>query len=98
MNKTYCVKCGKEIEYEGFFCPVRCLECDNKQSEVSSEFNIRAYIDSMIKVSVPCLICGEMIKECERFEVKVCDKCKQAVITMREQIEEHERTGGVCLD
>ena len=35
MNKTYCVDCQKEIEYEGFCCPIRCCECEKKQIENS---------------------------------------------------------------
>ena len=30
MNKTYCSKCGKEIGYKGFCCPIMCDDCNRK--------------------------------------------------------------------
>ena len=43
------------------------------------------------KFGIPCLICGEMVELTEyelmyyKDVVKVCDKCKEAVMKMREK-------------
>ena len=106
MNKTYCSKCGKEIEYKGFCCPTMCKECDDKWTS-ERIFTVKVPTHEEIYSEHPeytkCLICDEPIlleyrEYANKWFYKVCDKCKQAVITKREQIEEYERTGGVCLD
>lgn len=105
MNKTYCVDCHKEIEYKGFCCPTRCYECANK-SLTSHSIVDWEYVSAKISVGVPCVICGETViltpneEMASRYKtiVKVCDKCKQAIMKIREQIEDYERTGGLCLD
>jgi hypothetical protein len=109
MNKTRCVQCGKEIEYYGFCCPTMCDECNREwlknfavpRTDVPPQ-NVQ-FIDLRdYSVGEPCLICEEMVPtygyEARHKVYKVCDKCKQAVMQVRGQIEEYERTGGHCLD
>lgn len=94
MNKTRCKSCGKELEYNGFCCPVMCDECNSKWLSSATVDISSAYMDSKISIGVPCIICGELVKLTELEEsitrgreiFKVCDKCKQAVMKMREQI------------
>ena len=94
MNRTRCMSCGKELEYNGFCCPTMCDECNSKWlSSGTVDINL-AYMNSKISIGVPCIICGELVKLNELEEsiirgreiFKVCDKCKQAVMKMREQI------------
>lgn len=44
-----------------------------------------------MEVGILCLICGEIIplteSEVEYVKVKVCDKCKQAVLWTRKEME-----------
>lgn len=93
MNKTKCVDCGKEIEYTGFCCPTKCYECVNK-SLASQPIEDWKYVSAKFSVSVPCIICGELVEltdyeeKCCRDIYKVCDKCKQAVMKIREQYED----------
>ena len=105
MNKTYCVDCQKEIEYKGFCCPIRCYECEKKQIENSKPIytltDKRYVARQMGRDKTNCLICDEEIRLTEdEFSVilsggnivKVCDKCKQVIMKMRETIE-HEGKG-----
>ena len=94
MSKTRCISCGKELEYNGFCCPTMCDECNSKWLSVTVDIS-SAYMNEKVSIATPCLICGEMIEltEIEESAVlcgesfyKVCDKCKQAVMKMREQI------------
>ena len=97
MSKTRCMSCGKELEYNRFCCPAMCDECNSKWLLSVNIEGIdigRAYMNSKISIGVPCIICGEIVKLTELEEsitrgreiFKVCDKCKQAVMKMREQI------------
>lgn len=102
MNKTYCVQCGKEIEYEGFYCPTMCKECESKQIYATAESDMS--VDRRYKIR--CIICNEGIQLSDsEFELLfctgkvnrlVCDKCKQAVMQVRKGIKDYER--GYCLD
>jgi hypothetical protein len=45
------------------------------------------------KLCKPCIICGESVdlnelEESQLYRSKVCDKCKQAILYIRKQIEE----------
>lgn len=98
MNKTKCVHCGKELEYEGFYCPTYCKKCESKIVWSTAGKVIARESDSIkdvakAKIYVSCIICGEQIALNENEEhylicgggaiFKVCDKCKQAVMKMR---------------
>ena len=95
MNKTRCMSCGKELEYNGFGCATICGECNSKWLSSGTIDISSAYTRQKVSLATDCLICGEMIEltEIEESAVlcggsfyKVCDKCKQAVMKMREQI------------
>lgn len=103
MSKAICIKCGKEMEYERFQCPVMCDECEKElwnklkigNATVETGTIDTGYVISKLKLYTPCLICNELIELVEyepRDNVKVCDKCKQAIMKMRETIE-HEDKG-----
>ena len=99
MNKTRCVHCGKELEYDGFCCPTMCDECNNKWLDgigiKSTEYHFadRRYIARQMGVDkVHCIICDEEIQLTENeFNSaisgyvfhKICNKCKKAVMKMR---------------
>ena len=92
MKKTKCVICGKEIEYDGFCCPTMCDECNNKWICSIGSYTQPVQEDYFIG-SVKCLICGDDVTiKCSEGQLtaKVCYKCKQAVMKMREQ---HEHKG-----
>ena len=60
-------------------------------------------IKANFKFATPCVICGESVELSDsealsHYVFKVCDKCKNAVMLVRKQIEEYNRTNGVCLD
>ena len=94
MSKAICIKCGKEMEYEGFQSPVMCDECEKKfwdKLKIGNATVDTVYTTSKLKLAIPCLICNELIELADyesRDSVKVCDKCKQAVMKMREQYED----------
>lgn len=98
MSKAICIKCGKEMEYERFQCPIMCDECEKElwnKLKIGNATVDTTYVTSKLEISIPCLICNELIKLADyesRDSVKVCDKCKQAVMKMRETIE-HEDKG-----
>lgn len=52
---------------------------------------LRTYISQKICHGVPCIICGEMVElsEIELNSIgniyKVCNKCREAVLKLREQ-------------
>ena len=85
MNKTKCIRCGKEIECEEIKPFALCDECFNKY-----------YVPAKSGISINCLICSEEVEltgEEARHgvSIKVCDKCGQAVIEMRKQIEKKKQ-------
>lgn len=44
-----------------------------------------------ISIVTECLICGEEIPVCSRYEhdsPKICDDCKEAIITLKQRLEE----------
>ena len=59
---------------------------------------IKASPPETIKIGVSCIICGDSVElndyeaMCHSNIVKVCEKCKKAVMKMRETIE-HEGKG-----
>lgn len=96
MNKTRCVICGKELEYDGFCCPTMCDECNKKWLDsMGSVIYTQPIQEDCFIGSVKCLICGEHvpIKNSEQGLIcKICSSCKQAVMKMRETTE-HEDKG-----
>lgn len=46
-----------------------------------------------VGIATECLICGELICTESLYEMptKICDKCKGAVVCMREQMENEEK-------
>ena len=79
MKIVKCEKCGKEFEnHIGVSLPF-CIDCIEKD-----------FVPAKSGISVNCLICSEeaeLTGEEARngFYIKVCDKCKQAVMRMRDK-------------
>ena len=97
--KTRCVHCGKEFEYDGFCCQTMCDECTKEWAKNMAQSRNVVGIEACNvkpKIGVPCVICGEIVELTQIEEsvsrnntiVKVCDKCKQAVMKMREHLKE----------
>ena len=77
MNKTRCVHCGKEFDNYVGYSLNRCIDCIEKD-----------FVPEKSGISINCLICNEEVEltgEDVRYgvSVKVCDKCKEAVMKMR---------------
>jgi hypothetical protein len=96
MSKAICIKCGAEMEYEGFECPIMCCECHkNWLKSFAVGTGVYAITEEIEPIySTKCIVCGEFTDiphfEAKNNVAKVCDKCKQAVMKMRE---EHEDKG-----
>ena len=51
------------------------------------------YDTNKVTLAVSCLICGEHVPIEHMYEtIKICDKCREAVMKMREMIEKKEKS------
>lgn len=73
-------KAGDKILYEG-------KEREILSDSISIEKEQRSF-DEIVNLSTSCLICGEPVPmENPRDYPKICEKCKKAVMHVREKIE-----------
>lgn len=66
---------------------------ENKTATINIKLN-------NIGLATPCIVCGESVKLTPNEEItlryghdihrKICDKCKQAILYIREQVEKSE--------
>ena len=80
-----CPNCNNEMLYNTFKNSYECLNCKLGYKTTTTAFLQVPHYE------IYCLICGELVKKVyeinERHLIEVCDKCKKAVMKMREKID-----------
>ena len=84
-----CICCG-EIIPEGLIACPNCLVSKRQVTEpiltTASSENIRPDVFIPTTMQIPCLICGESVTVPRgQYSVRICKKCRDAVMKMRGQ-------------
>lgn len=99
-----CAMCNREMrssfdDYEGGLC-ARCAHRDMRSTTITFIPNdglaYRQFItprQEPLSASAPCIICGENTEICQNMSCVICDKCKEAILCVRQKIEQENKTG-----
>lgn len=96
-----CAMCNREMrssfdDYEGGLC-AKCAHRDMRSTTITfipdDGLAYRQFISPQEPLSMPCLICGENTEICKSKPCVICDKCKEAILCVRQKIEQENKTG-----
>ena len=86
-----CPNCNNEMLYNAIKNNYECLNCNLSLDDLVYRTTITADLQ-IPHFEIRCLICGELVKKVyginELQLIEICDKCKKAIMKMREIVEE----------
>lgn len=87
-----CPYCNNEMFYNVIGNSYECLNCKLSLSDLVDR-PITTNVLQVPHYEIHCLICGELVKKVyeiksELQQIEVCEKCKKAIMKMREKVEE----------
>lgn len=63
-----------------------CLSYKCQERTIDKTSYMTTFENSIYNTQIPCIICGEPITLLMGMDKKVCDKCREAVLLMRKQM------------